>query len=142
MDVKLIEKCYNSFSIKNVRIITSFLTSFEKGLIMKRKLKYAIGIVLVLIPLLLPFVYKYKDYLNDKPIDKTVIGQVVENQDTYLIVRLDSDGLLCEAVKPDNLEDLSEFKVGDKVSITYSGGVLETSPGMFVEVSKIELVKE
>lgn len=109
---------------------------------MKKKFKYAIAIVLVLIPLLLPFVYKYKDYLNDKPIDKTVIGQVVKNQDTCLMVRLDSDGLLYDAGKPDNLEDLSEFKVGDKVSITYSGGVLETYPGMFVEVSKIELVEE
>ena len=109
---------------------------------MKRKLKYAIGIVLVLIPLLLPFVYKYKDYLDDKLIDITEIGQVVENQDTYLIVRLDSDGHLCEAGKPDSLEDLSEFKVGDKVSITYSGGIREQIPAILAEVNKIELVEK
>lgn len=109
---------------------------------MKRRFKYAIGIVLVLIPLLLPFIYKYKDYVSDKQIEETVIGQVVENQYTYLMVRLDSDGLLAEAGKPDNLEDLSEFKVGDKVSITFSGGIRERSPGVLVEVSKIELVEE
>lgn len=109
---------------------------------MKRKLKYAIGIVLVLIPLLLPFAYKYKDYLDDKLISKIVIGQVVENQYTYLIVRLDSDGLLYEAGKPDSLEDLSEFKVGDKVSITYSGGIREQIPAILAEVNKIELVEK
>lgn len=109
---------------------------------MKRRFKYAIGIVLVLIPLLLPFIYKFKDYVSDKQIEKTVIGQVVENQYSYLIVRLDSDVFLYEAGKPDNLKDLSEFKVGDKVSITYSGGIRETSPGVLIEVSKIELVEE
>lgn len=72
---------------------------------------------------------------------KTVKGEVVEVYGNGMMVDLkDNSGPYEAPVLNDELA--KQLKVGDWVSITYSGGVLECYPPRLDRVSKVELLEK
>ncbi len=69
-----------------------------------------------------------------------VKGRVLEVYDNYLIVEL-ADNRIYEA-GTENLECIENFQINDIVKITYSGYTHESSPGILVDVTNIELEEE
>lgn len=103
-----------------------------------KKIGNSIGLIL-----LLCFLFWLFSYEQSEETEETVIVRIVEVQDKYLIVELNSDYPLCYAVPPDQKTNLSDFEKNDWVAITYPGDVSDVAPiAILNRISKIELVSK
>lgn len=100
------------------------------------KKKYIFIICLLLAVTATCFIFFHR---KEKEIEKIVTGKVVEIQDESVLIQLENYRSVV-IVGKEKLPKNSN--VGDFLSITYTGGILETYPGRIEGISKIEFLEK
>lgn len=103
----------------------------SKGANMKKKYFFVVCLLLTVIVACFIFFHR------EKNLEKIVTGKVVEIQDEYILVELENNR---SAAIIDKEEVPQNVKVGDFLSITYTGGILDVYPGRIEGIKKIETI--
>lgn len=103
---------------------------------MKKKFIYTIVVLCLLI-----FFCWIFSYALPQDTEETVIAEITEVHNKYIVVDIKPDMPGYQAVIPDNANS-ENYKKGDIVSITYRGSTSETAPPWLDGVSKIEFTEK